>query len=151
MQIKDTRKLPYLIRISILANSTASKNPDFAVIYGGDEIQASSSKSVSKLQTRYHYEIETTKLSNLSVSLLNKESNDTKLVDDKIVEDLYVAIEDFSVDDINLKNKINSISSYLNENNVSKTYGFLGFNGTMTLKVHHNLLYTDIVSTLISN
>lgn len=152
MQIKDTRKLPYRIHISILANSTATKSPVFSVMFDNQSINYNNVETINNCQSRYNYIIETVKLGNLSVSLLNKEDGDTKLINGKIVEDLYIQIEDFSIDQINLTNKINPISSYINENNVSRTYGFLGFNGTMTLKIHHNLLYTDVVvSTLTQN
>lgn len=151
MLIKDTRKLPFLIRISILANSTTSKSPEFNVVYDNNSIEHTGVEVVDNLQSRYLYEFETTKLSNISISLLNKEYGDTKLDNDVIVEDLYIKVDNFSVDQIDLTNKINPISSYINEHNVSQTYGFLGFNGTMTLKIHHNLLYTDVVVSTLTN
>lgn len=66
----------------------------------------------------------------VTVRLINKDSNDT-VVDSNgtIIEDLYAVIEDIYIDQLSLKNSIDSISWYKdNNNNEISTFGWLSFN-----------------------
>lgn len=66
----------------------------------------------------------------LTVRLINKEPGDTVVDSDgNIVEDLYATIEKIEIDGINLKNNLDSISRYKdNNNNDVATSGWLSFN-----------------------
>jgi len=131
--------------------STPSKNPMYKLWVNGDEISPApvAVQQVDHDRKRVDFEIPVDELHTVQLELLNKGPTDTKVVDEKITEDLLVIIENLTVDGINLTNQISKISVYKDLNGqIHKTYGYLAFNGTMTIKIHKNLLYTNWLSTV---
>ncbi len=62
------------------------------------------------------------------LTLLNKLSNDTVLEDGKIIDDLYVVIEDLKINNISFANNLDQIASYTDWNgNIVSTNGWLSY------------------------
>ena len=96
------------------------------------------------------YRANYSEISTVEIELLNKESNDTKVIDEKITEDLLIVVNKLSIDQIDLINKLSKISVYKDyQGNVHRTHTYITFNGIMTIKLHKNLLYTDWLASLI--
>lgn len=86
------------------------------------------------------YELETVR--NIEIHFINKESNDTKVQDGKIVEDLLLVLDKISVDNIDLIGDLPLISVYRDLNGtVHQTHNYITFKGCMSIKIHKNLLY----------
>lgn len=73
----------------------------------------------------------------IEIKFLNKTNRDTKVIDGQIVEDLAVIIEKIEYKGFNFHTYIESIGNYIDNqgNNVNNTYGFMAFNGTLTIKL----------------
>lgn len=90
------------------------------------------------------------KINKITVELLNKENNDTVVVDGNITEDLLLIIDSLCIDGIDLTNNLSKISVYKDTaNQVHRTFNYITFNGTMTIKIHDNLLYTNWLSNFV--
>lgn len=97
------------------------------------------------------YTVEFDSIKKIKIELLNKEPSDTVVVDDKIVEDVLLIIDQLKIDHLDLINNLSKISVYKNTNNeVFRTNGYITFNGTITIKIHKNLLYNSWLSSLVN-
>jgi hypothetical protein len=144
-------KAKKILYLSLIEVSTPSKTPTYKLWVNGDEIVPVpvAVQQVDQDRKRIDFEIPVDYLDTVQLELLNKGPTDTKVVDGKITEDLMVIIENLTVDCINLTNQISKISVYKDlHGQVHKTYGYLAFNGTMIIKIHKNILYTNWLSTV---
>lgn len=93
----------------------------------------------------HNYNIILPDIKNIDIKLLNKCSSDTKVDSDgKITEDLMLIIEEFFIDHVDLKNKLDKISVFKDvHNTVHRTFNYITFNGTFKIKIKNNLLYTE--------
>ena len=70
----------------------------------------------------------------IELLFLNKDRNDTVLENDKIVDDLYVVLEDLKINNISFLNKLDMISTYTDwEGNFISTNGWLSFPRPFTI------------------
>ena len=85
------------------------------------------------------------RIETIDISLLNKETNDTKLNSEgQIVEDLLLVIEKISIGNIDLTNKIDKISVFRgDQGEIYRTFNYITFNGVYRIKIHRNPLYTE--------
>lgn len=152
MKITTPTEKPYLLSLQVLACSTQSKHPVYN-IYVNDQIVTVppvTMDTTADQQQLYTYKLETQKLDSVTVELLNKEPNDTTVVDQKIIDDLYIVVKQLQIDNINIGiDKFNKISNYQNKENIQNTFGFMGFNGKLKFKIHKNLLYTLFMTSVI--
>jgi hypothetical protein len=138
--------------LSLTAQATAAKVPEYTVQVN-DVVLACPDNTVitgiGRNQVDYRFECE--EVHSIKISLVNKEPGDTKVSSDgTITEDLYLVIDKITVDQIDLTNKISKISSYVGtDGQVRQTHGYISFNGSVTIKIHKNLLYTDFLSSLL--
>jgi hypothetical protein len=110
-----------------------------------------SAEHTTPQQCLYTYKLKTHTLDSITIELLNKEPNDTTVVDQKIIDDLYIVVKQLQVDNINIGiDKFNKISNYQNKENIQNTFGFMGFNGKLKFKIHKNLLYTLFITSVIN-
>jgi len=64
----------------------------------------------------------------IDLLMFNKEVTDTVVEDGKIVDDMYVVIEDLKINNISFMDKIDTISAYTDcEGNQISTHGWLSF------------------------
>jgi hypothetical protein len=64
----------------------------------------------------------------IELTMFNKEATDTVVEDGKIVDDMYVIIEDLKINNISFMDKIDIISAYTDrEGNQILTHGWLSF------------------------
>ena len=64
----------------------------------------------------------------IELTMFNKEVTDTVVEDGKIVDDMYVVIEDLKINNISFMDKIDIISDYTDqEGNQISTHGWLSF------------------------
>lgn len=133
------------------AVSTSTKKPLYKITVDGQELTAP--VRVTELEERKElidYEHECDQIEKITIELLNKGDNDTKVVDDKIVEDLLIIISRLSVDQLDLMDRLSKISVYKDlKNQVHRTHAYITFNGTMTIKIHKNVLYNNWLSTFV--
>ena len=133
------------------AVSTSTKKPSYKITVDGQELTAP--VRVTELEERKEsidYEYECDDIKKITIELLNKGDNDTKVVDDKIVEDLLLIISRLAVDQLDLMDRLSKISVYRDHNNqVHRTHAYITFNGTMTIKIHKNVLYNNWLSTFV--
>jgi hypothetical protein len=73
----------------------------------------------------------------VTIKFLNKSNRDTKVVDGNIVADLAVIVDKIEYRAQNLHSYIESISEYIDDNNrlIQGAYGFMAFNGTLTIQI----------------
>ena len=96
----------------------------------------------------YEHEFDT--IERITIELLNKAGDDTKIVDGKITEDLLIFISRLAIDQLDLLDKLSKISVYKDTNNqVHRTHAYITFNGVMTIKIHKNVLYNNWLSTFV--
>lgn len=132
------------------AISTSIKKPIFKVQVNGIELAPCHCTDVDSVTQKIDFQISYEDISTIDISLLNKEPNDTKVVDGNITEDLLIIVDQLRIDQINLIDKISKISVYKDQQgNVHRTHTYITFNGTMTIKLHKNLLYTHWLASLI--
>lgn len=100
---------------------------------------SSKTLNINQIISDNHYVLHLTNVPlgfhDLTIRLINKGPEDT-IVDDhgNIVEDLYATIESIEIDGLNLKNNIDTISRYKdNDNNDISTFGWLSFNQDYSL------------------
>lgn len=76
-------------------------------------------------------------LNSVTIKFLNKFPHDTKVVDGKIVADLAVIVDKIEYRAHNLHSYIESIGEYIDDNNrlIQGAYGFMAFNGTLTIRI----------------
>lgn len=119
--------------------STSTKKPIYKIrVNGLDCTNAGQPENHNVIYNLWQDQIQT-----VEIELLNKDPSDTKVVDNKIVEDLLVILEAIKIDSIDLTDKFSKISVYKDQQgNVHRTHGYLTFNGCLTIKIHHNLLWT---------
>lgn len=133
------------------AVSTSTKKPSYKITVDGQELTAP--VRVTELEERKEsidYEYECDDIKKITIELLNKGDNDTKVVDDKIVEDLLLIISRLAVDQLDLMDRLSKISVYRDHTNqVHRTHAYITFNGTMTIKIHKNVLYNNWLSTFV--
>lgn len=77
----------------------------------------------------------------LTISLLGKTNNDTKLsADGNIIEDAAIKCSNFTADDVDINQLVTDLSTYTHDFNgnadgvVEKFYGIMGCNGTVRLE-----------------
>lgn len=132
-----------LLLVEAISNSV--KNPEFEVrvndcVVDPDAI-IGDTELANKKTFKYTYDNTVKKV---SVTLRNKTSEDTKVVDGVIVEDLLVIVKKLCVSNIDLTDKLKKISNYVGvDGQVYETHGYISFNGTATFKIHKNVLYTN--------
>lgn len=134
-----------MLYLSLITVSTSTKNPIYKITIDGDEIKDPVSiDTIDQYKKRLIYQYNSNNVGRVQIELFNKGSNDTKVIDDKIVEDLLVIVDSFKIDGIDLTNNLSKISVYKDANGaIHKTHGYITFNGCMTIKVHKNILYTN--------
>ena len=127
----------------MIEQSTSTKRPIYKIIVDGTDLPiAGIAQDISSYQCKRDltYDLET--VSNIEIHFVNKDPNDTKVQDNKIVEDLLLIIDKMSIDDIDLINDLSRISVYRDLNKtVHHTYNYITFNGCIVIKIHKNLLY----------
>jgi hypothetical protein len=81
----------------------------------------------------------------IDITLSGKNQHDTELdADGSIINDIFLVIERLQIDHIDLINKLDKISVYIDEQGQRhRTYNYISFNGRFRIKIHHNLLYTE--------
>lgn len=138
--------------LSLIAISNSSKSPEYRICVDGVELADPSMVEDSELHRKnFIYTADFDDIKKITIQLLNKEHGDTIVVDDKIVEDVLLIIEQLRIDHLDLINNLSKISVYKNKNNeVFKTNGYITFNGTITIKIHKNLLYNSWLSSLFN-
>ena len=124
--------------------STSTKTPTYKICI--DDVELDTVANIvdmdnNKKLVEYREPIDEFK--KITIEFLNKTPGDTKVVDDKIVEDLLMIVDKLAVDNINLINMLSKISVYKdNDGIIHRTYNYITFPGTMTIKIHKNVLYT---------
>ena len=132
------------------AISTSTKKPIFKVQVNGVEFTPSHCTDIDLSTQKIDFQTEHDEISTIDISLLNKEANDTKVVNGNITEDLLIIVDQLRINQINLIDKLSKISVYKDQQgNVHRTHTYITFNGTMTIKLHKNLLYTHWLASLI--
>ena len=139
------------LSLSLVTQSTSTKTPLYKILVNGVGL----GNPVERIETKpmWHTDkfiAELTEINDIEVHLLNKESNDTKLVDNEIVEDLLLIIEKIDIDGIDLTNKLSKIANYVDTAGKRHyTHTYITFNGCMKIRIHKNLLYTDWLAGLL--
>lgn len=97
----------------------------------------------------HKYNLTFDQINTVDLCLLNKQPGDTKIDQQgKIIEDLLIIIDKIQIDHVDLTNKLSKISVYKDlQGQVHKTFNYVTFNGTYTIKLHKNLLYTEWLSS----
>lgn len=144
-------KHPKKLSLSLIAISNSTKSPAYKLF--ANDIELVNPVSVTDLEPfkkSIVYEFIADEINTIKLELLNKDPSDTKVVDDKIVEDLLVIIDKIFVDHVNLIDNLKKISVYKNDKESFNTNGYITFNGVITIKIHKNLLYNSWVSSLFN-
>lgn len=144
---KQTKKL----FLSLTTISNSSKSPAYRIFVDDTELIAPS--VVEDLEPRkknFIYTADFDNVKKITIELLNKEPSDTVVVDGKIVEDVLLIINQLKIDHLDLINNLSKISVYKTNNEVFRTNGYITFNGTITIKIHKNLLYSSWLSSLFT-
>jgi len=105
---------------------------------------------LESLKERINFSLQCQDIKKIEIEFINKEPNDTKVVNDEIIEDLNIIIETVKIDKIEFTNQLPNILVY--SDNYGKrhyTNGFMSFNGKITIKIHKNILYTKWLAGLI--
>lgn len=86
----------------------------------------------------------------VEIILREKTHNDTVLDENGvIVDDILLVIERLQIDHVDLVNKLDKISVYVDEHGIrQRTYNYITFNGSFKIKIHYNLLYTEWLASL---
>jgi hypothetical protein len=152
MKITKPTERPYQLSLQVLANSTLSKRPEFR-IYINNQVKSDSpvkAETVEPNQDLYTFQYLCDRVESVAVELLNKESNDTRVEDSRIIEDLHIVVKEIKIDNLQIgQDRFNRISTYQNDQGIGGTYGFMGFNGTMTFNIHKNILYTMFMTSVL--
>jgi hypothetical protein len=144
-------KQPRKLSLSLIAISNSTKSPAYKLSVNGTElVEPVSVVELEPLKKNIVYEFEDHNIHTIKLELLNKEPNDTKVVDDKIVEDLLIIVDKIVVDSLNLTDNLRKMSVYKNDKEAFNTNGYITFNGTITIKIHKNLLYNNWVCSLFN-
>lgn len=144
---KPARKLS----LSLIAISNSTKSPVYKLSVNGVElIEPVVVEQLEPLKKNIVYEFVAEEIDTVKLELLNKDPGDTKVVDGKIVEDLMIIIDKLFVDHVNLTDNLKKISVYKNDHQTFDTNGYITFNGTITIKIHKNLLYNAWVCSLFN-
>jgi hypothetical protein len=69
----------------------------------------------------------------IDVEFLNKDPNDTKVVDGQVTEDLAIQMEELIVDGVDISHQF-KVNSHYRDNPSETTYGFMYKNGALTFK-----------------
>lgn len=123
--------------------STSTKKPTYKIIV--DKVSLPITGTVTDVsqnccQRELCYEFDN--IEKIEIHFTNKNPQDTKVVDKKIVEDLLLIIDKISIDEIDLLSNLASMSVYKDSaGNIHKTHNYITFNGCMIIKIHKNLLY----------
>lgn len=149
MKIINPKTFPYQLQLEIVSNALRGKNPEYIVQVNGINVEPVEILRINDSQEKHRYSHKVESLRTIKISLLNKSDDDTIVVGGDIVDDLYIKIEKLLVDKINLTAHINQISHYHNDREFKNTTGYIGANGTLTIKIHSGILYTDIVCSLL--
>ena len=108
---KQARKL----FLSLIAVSNSTKSPDYKLSVNGiDLVKPISVTDLEPFKKNIVYEFMADDIDTIKLELLNKDPNDTKVIDEKIVEDLLIIIDKVMVDHVNLTDKLRKISVYKN-------------------------------------
>lgn len=116
---------------------------------GIDITHIGKSSTIDRYREKIVFEYAVPKIKKIEIELVNKEPTDTLVVDNKITEDLLLIIDSIKIDSIDLTDKLDKISVYRGAGQVYRSHGYITFRGTMTIKIHDNLLYTDWLSGLL--
>jgi hypothetical protein len=142
---------PKKLSLSLIAISNSTKSPAYKLSVNGVElVEPVSIVDLEPLKKNIVYEFFDNDIDTITLELLNKEPNDTKVVDGKIVEDLLIIIDKISIDNINLTDNLRKMSVYKNDKESFNTNGYITFNGTITIKIHKNLLYNNWLCSLFN-
>jgi len=137
--------------LSLVAISNSNKSAEYKIFVDDLELVAPSIiEDLEPHKKNFIYTADFDDIKKITIELLNKEPGDTVVVDGKIVEDVLIIINQLKIDHIDLVNNLSKISLYKNKNEVFKTNGYITFNGTITIKIHKNLLYTGWLSSLFT-
>lgn len=132
--------------------STTTKNPQYKLLVNEVEVdQVPELVSIAPFKNEHRYDISLDYVDTIKVVFFGKEEHDTKIDNNgKIVEDLFLTIEKFSIDNFDFLSKLSKISTYRGNNgSMYNTFNYMSFNGTITIKIHKNILYTDWLSSIV--
>jgi hypothetical protein len=116
----------------------------------GSPVDPISVEPVEPLRQKIQYTVTRPDIESITIELVNKESNDTVVIDGTITEDLFLTVDQLVIDDIDLLNNLSKISVYKDrDGNVHRTYNYISFKGVMTIKIHKNLLYTNWLANFL--
>jgi len=85
----------------------------------------------------------------IEIYFSEKDINQDTIVDDigNIKEDMYVQIEEISLDSVKLNSKyLHQKISIVTENNDVHTTSYIGFNGKITLNFHENNVFFQVLT-----
>lgn len=123
--------------------SNSTKKPTFDVKVNGNLIEPIRRTPMEPLKEKVDYEYSQSAVDKIEIELKDKGPNDTVVVDGKIIEDVLLIIDHLSIDDINMTDHVSKFSSYKDTHGkICKTYNYITFNGTFTIKIHKNPMYT---------
>ena len=129
--------------LSLIEQSTSTKKPIFKIVVDGNNLSTvgvAHDISTNRCRRDLTYDLDTVR--NIEIHFVNKDPNDTKVQDNKIVEDLLLVLDKISIDDIDLVGDLPLISVYRNtDGTVHRTHNYITFNGCMYIKIHKNLLF----------
>lgn len=140
------------LSLYLLLQSTTTKDPQYKLLVNDVEFnQPAHIVQVGDYKQQHQYHIDVESLHNIQIVFFGKEAHDTQ-VDSQgnVVEDLFLVIEKFAISDIDFLPKLPKISKYESNNKrIYNTFNYMSFNGTLTIKIHKNILYTDWLSSIM--
>jgi hypothetical protein len=139
-----------LLTLKILEIWKSTKKPLYNVYVNDVILEKTNSIQIdrNKYEAIYNYDGE--KINTISIDFLNKESGDTTLKNGKIIDDLFLVINELVIDDINFILKLPKITNYKDVNGkIHRTSTYISFKGVYKIKFHKNLLYTNWLASLI--
>jgi hypothetical protein len=127
----------------MIEQSTSVKTPIYKILVDGVSLPIGGTTSVvsgDQCRRDLTYKLDT--VNKIEIHFTNKEHTDTRVKDDKIVEDLLIIIDKFLIDGIDVASDLSRISFYKDiDGAVHRTGNYITFNGCMTIKIHKNILY----------
>ena len=127
----------------MIEQSTSTKKPIYKILIDGINLPIDGTTTIiSPDQCRRDLTYKLDAINKIEIHFTNKEHQDTKVKDDKIIEDLLIIIDKFLVDGIDIVSDLSRISSYKDIDGViHRTNNYITFNGCMIIKIHKNILY----------
>lgn len=140
------------LSLYLLLHSTTTKQPQYKFLINDVEVSCGPEiVQIDRYKSEHRYNINVESLDTIKIIFFGKDANDTKVdANGNITEDLFLIIEKLSIDNFNFLPKLPKISVYCSDTGtIYKTFNYMSFNGTITIKIHKNILYTDWLAGLI--